>query len=198
MNKIKIVALAAVLTGCASAPQPKVEADGDYRAVGQNPESASIVAGRDQLSDSTVETLSRPPATKIVVQPRKPVDAEDQQCLAEALYWEARGEGEDGMLAVASVIFNRVEDDRFPDTVCGVIYDGGETPPCQFSWWCDGKSDQPTNQAKWWEINSLAYDYLAISPEDPTDGALFYHANSIKNPWRRQLTAQIGNHIFYR
>ena len=111
---------------------------------------------------------------------------------------EFRGEGQHGMLAVASVILNRVEDERFPDTVCGVAYEGGESPPCQFSWWCDGKSDHPTNQAKWSEIDSLANEYLATSPEDPTDGALFYHANTIQNPWRRQLTARIGNHIFYR
>jgi spore germination cell wall hydrolase CwlJ-like protein len=194
MNKIQIVALAALLTGCAQTPQTKVDADGGYRPV----ESAGEVAGQPQLSARSIETPAQLREPIFQAPPRKPVDAQDQQCLAEALYWEARGEGEDGMLAVASVIFNRVEDERFPDTVCDVIYDGGETPPCQFSWWCDGKSDEPTNQAKWWEINSLAYDYLAISPEDPTDGALFYHADSIKTPWRRQLTARIGNHIFYR
>jgi spore germination cell wall hydrolase CwlJ-like protein len=45
------------------------------------------------------------------------------------------------MRAVASVIFNRVADQRFPNSVCGVVQEGGESPPCQFSWWCDGKSD---------------------------------------------------------
>ncbi len=65
-------------------------------------------------------------------------------CLALALYWEAKAEGPEGMLAVASVVLNRVAHPEFPDTVCGVVKQGGETPPCQFSWWCDGASDRPT------------------------------------------------------
>lgn len=198
MNRIQIVTLAALLTGCASAPQPKVEADSPYQAVGQSVGSAGNVAGQPQLSARTVEIQSQPRVTKFQAPPRQEVDAQEQQCLAQALYWEARGEGQHGMLAVASVILNRVEDERFPDTVCGVAYDGGETPPCQFSWWCDGKSDHPTNQTKWVETLDLANEFLAMRPQDPTGGALFYHANSIQDPWSRQLTARIGNHIFYR
>jgi len=102
------------------------------------------------------------------------------------------------MVAVASVVLNRVEDDRFPETVCGVVYQGGETPPCQFSWWCDGKNDDPANQKKWAETLSLANSILMQRPLDPTDGALFYHSTSIPDPWRKPPTAQIGNHIFYR
>ena len=88
--------------------------------------------------------------------------------------------------------------ERFPDTVCAVVYEGGETPPCQFSWWCDGKSDYPADRKQWGEILELAHHYLATRPEDTTQGALFYHATYIKTPWRRELTAQIGNHVFYR
>ena len=114
------------------------------------------------------------------------------------MYWEARGEGRTGMLAVGSVVLNRVADDRFPDTACGVVYQGGETPPCQFSWWCDGKSDRPTHQAAWNASRKLAGDLLAERPGDPTHGALFFHNTSIDSPWRRQRTARIGNHVFYR
>lgn len=114
------------------------------------------------------------------------------------MYWEARGEGQQGMVAVASVVLNRVEDDRFPETVCGVVYQGGETPPCQFSWWCDGKADHPANPAMWTESLSLAETILTERPLDPTEGALFYHNTSIRAPWRRPLTTRIGNHIFYR
>ena len=70
------------------------------------------------------------------------VDGESRHCVALTMYWEARGEGRKGMLAVGSVVLNRVDDDRFPDSACGVVYQGGETPPCQFSWWCDGRSDR--------------------------------------------------------
>ena len=63
----------------------------------------------------------------------EPPDPESQHCLALAMYWEARGEGRQGMLAVGSVVLNRVRDQRFPNSVCGVVYEGGEKPPCQFS-----------------------------------------------------------------
>jgi len=188
LNRIQIVVLAALLTGCASAPQQPSEPDVSYRVDKPRVESVRVTDAQTQQSPHKVDIL--PPARE--------VDARSQQCLALALYWEARGEGRQGMLAVSSVVLNRIEDERFPDTVCGVVYEGGESPPCQFSWWCDGKSDDPINQAKWSEVFSLAHTFLARRPQDPTDGALFYHATSIQNPWRRQLTAQIGNHIFYR
>jgi len=121
-----------------------------------------------------------------------------QHCVALAMYWEARGEGHRGMLAVGSVVLNRVEDNRFPDSVCGVVYQGGEIPPCQFSWWCDGKSDRPTHRALWASSLSLADELLTARPSDPTDGALFFHNTSIRSPWRRERTTRIGNHVFYR
>jgi spore germination cell wall hydrolase CwlJ-like protein len=130
--------------------------------------------------------------------PPRMVDTRSQQCLAQAMYWEARGEGRQGMFAVSSAVLNRVKDDRFPDSVCEVVYEGGESPPCQFSWWCDGKNDDPTNRAQWAEALNLAHTFLAPRPQDLTGGALFYHSTSIQTPWRRDLTAKIGNHTFYR
>ncbi len=176
--------LAALLTACASAPE-------------QLSTSAEVQEVDLVASNSTSETLV---AAEVKVEPirRYPVDAQSHHCLAEAVYWEARGEGEDGMLAVSAVILNRVKDERFPDTVCEVVREGGESRGCQFSWWCDGKSDHPTERELWVEILELSHTYLATRPADPTDGALFYHANYIKRPWRRQQTAEIGKHIFYR
>jgi spore germination cell wall hydrolase CwlJ-like protein len=126
------------------------------------------------------------------------VGAQAQHCVALAMYWEARGEGHRGMLAVGSVVLNRVEDDRFPNSVCGVVYQGGESPPCQFSWWCDGKSDRPTYRELWASSLSIADELLTARPSDPTHGALFFHNTSIRSPWRRERTARIGNHVFYR
>ena len=114
------------------------------------------------------------------------------------MYWEARGEGRRGMLAVGSVVLNRVDDQRFPDNACGVVFEGGETPPCQFSWWCDGKSDRPTHKGLWRDSLALADELLTDRPPDPTRGALFFHNTSIQKPWQRQKTARIGNHLFYR
>ncbi len=102
------------------------------------------------------------------------------------------------MLAVGSVILNRVADERFPSQACEVVYQGGETPPCQFSWWCDGKSDRPTNRAEWLTALSVAETLLTERPPDATGGALFFHSASMQSPWERPKTAQIGNHVFYR
>ena len=97
------------------------------------------------------------------------------RCLALALYWEAKTEGPDGMRAVASVVLNRVAHPEFPDTVCAVVTQGGEQPPCQFSWWCDGRSDQPTDARAWRLARQIAQAALAKAPPDRTRGALFFH-----------------------
>jgi len=190
VKTIQIALVAAVLAGCASvpapAPAPQIET-----------EEVQFIAMPAVERMSPVIIQPQPVELQIELPLRK-VDTRSLHCLAKAMYWEARGEGEDGMLAVSAVILNRVKDERFPDTVCAVIYEGGEAPPCQFSWWCDGKSDYPTDRAQWGEILELSYTYLATRPEDTTEGAVFYHATSIQNPWRRELTAHIGNHIFYR
>ena len=124
----------------------------------------------------------------------------EHQCLALALYWEARGETRDGMVAVGWTILNRAASPEFPATPCGVIYQGGERPPCQFSWWCDGKSDRPRDRDSWIQARVIAAQLLTDPPPDPTGRALFYHSTSIGVPWKRKRTrtAQIGNHVFYR
>ena len=168
LNALPCFFLAALLVGCASAPPPLSDRN----------ES-------DHANKYPVSSVNR-------------VGTQAQHCVALAMYWEARGEGHRGMLAVGSVVINRVEDDRFPDSVCGVVYQGGETPPCQFSWWCDGKSDRPTHGTLWTASLSLADELLTARPGDPTHGALFFHNTSIRAPWRRERTTRIGNHVFYR
>ena len=124
----------------------------------------------------------------------------EHHCLALALYWEARGEPELGMIAVGWTIINRTHSRDFPATPCAVVYEGGEDPPCQFSWWCDGKSDRPRDRRGWLRAQVVAAKLLTRPPPDPTQGALFFHSTSIDVPWARprQRTARIGNHIFYR
>lgn len=122
------------------------------------------------------------------------------ECLALAMYWEARGEGTLGMKAVGSVVLNRVGHRNFPDSVCRVVFQGGETPPCQFSWWCDGKSDRPSNAAQWRHALHTAEDLLTRRRTDPTRGALYFHSTSIVSKWHRRQhpTVRIGRHRFYR
>lgn len=127
-----------------------------------------------------------------------PVDAQSHDCMALTMYWEARGEGREGMIAVGSVVMNRIADEQFPDDTCSVIREGGETAPCQFSWWCDGQSDRPTQDEVWAESREIAREVLTRRPGDPTKGALYFHHESIDPPWEKKRTATIGGHIFYR
>jgi len=127
--------------------------------------------------------------------------ADHERCLATALYWEAKTEEDKGMTAVASVIVNRVGHDEFPDSICAVVKQGGEEPPCQFSFWCDGKSDAPEIGSDGWErAKEIAGDTLQKIPVDVTKGALFFHAEGLETPWilQREKTVEIGGHIFYR
>ena len=123
-------------------------------------------------------------------------------CLALNIYHEARGEPLKGQVAVAQVVLNRVAHVRFPNEVCAVIKDGGEWPRgfCQFSWWCDGRSDAPLESKAWRESLALADEVLSGAHGDPTRGALWYHATSVAPTWRRDFdrTGRIGDHIFYR
>jgi spore germination cell wall hydrolase CwlJ-like protein len=125
---------------------------------------------------------------------------QEAHCLALAIYWEAKNEDEEGMLAVASVVLNRVAHPQFPATVCAVVKQGGEAPPCQFSWWCDGKSDRPQEAHAWAAASRIAARAVQEPPSDRTRGALFFHSSAIDTPWvrKRQRTVRIGRHVFYR
>lgn len=127
-------------------------------------------------------------------------------CLALNIYHEARSEPLVGQIAVAEVVLNRVESPRFPDSICAVVKEGeyrGETPirnKCQFSWWCDGKSDKPKDSIKWEQSINLAYTMLEHPHIDITEGSLFYHAVYVNPSWANDFekVVTIDNHIFYR
>jgi len=128
--------------------------------------------------------------------------AEEIGCLALNIYFEARGEPDLGKIAVAHVVLNRVVDTRFPTTVCEVVRQGGEQQlrRCQFSWWCDGRSDKPRDARSWRIVQAVAHQvYWGFSP-DPTAGALWYHADSVSPSWGHVFNRgpQIGQHVFYK
>ena len=144
------------------------------------------------------------------------------ECLALNMYHEARGQGSAGLLGVSSVVLNRVKDKRFPDTICGVIYQGPtreswktrQTPDpndatfypvkhrCQFSWYCDGRSDEPRDKKTYKRLLTISKSivYNTTNFIDITDGATHYHADYVKPAWAKvkTRTTRIGNHIFYR
>ena len=105
-----------------------------------------------------------------------------------------------GQLAVAAVTLNRVQNSRFPSNVCDVVRQGGviRRHSCQFSWWCDGKKDVPKDAELWRRANTMARLSTAGIVEDPTLGALWYHADYVNPYWaeQKERVAQIGRHIF--
>ncbi|MEM0942755.1 MAG: cell wall hydrolase, partial [Pseudomonadota bacterium] len=122
-------------------------------------------------------------------------------CLTEALYFEARGESIEGQLAVAEVILNRVDSRRYPDTVCGVIRQGESSGRgCQFSYRCDGLSDEMHERKARDQVGKVAWVMLQGKPRIFTDDATHYHTTSVNPRWSRKLkrTTRIGDHIFYR
>src|SRR5215813_11692980 len=96
----------------------------------------------------------------------------DFNCLVQAVYFEAGQEIPEGQRAVAEVILHRTQDPRFPKTVCGVIHDSNPKG-CQFSWWCDGKSDATPDADRWATSKQAVTDVLEAAYPDPTNGALF-------------------------
>ena len=123
-------------------------------------------------------------------------------CLALNVYHEARSEDINGQYAVAHVVMNRVQSDKFPDDTCSVIHQGYEKGKhkCQFSWYCDGKSDTPHDPEAWaWSV-LVAYDVLQGRMPDITDGSTHYHATYVNPYWTKHLNkmGQIGGHIFYK
>jgi spore germination cell wall hydrolase CwlJ-like protein len=123
------------------------------------------------------------------------------QCLAEALYFEARGETVKGQFAVAEVIMNRVESERFPASACGVINQGtGKKYQCQFTYTCDGLKEVIAEPRAWDRVSKVARAVLDGRAPELTDGATHYHTTAVRPKWARVYTrtAEIGVHIFYR
>lgn len=126
----------------------------------------------------------------------------EHHCLADALYFEARGEGRQGEMAVAEVIFHRLRKGTFGHSICNVVYAGAGHPGCQFSFTCNGALRRPRAQAAWEKAQYLAAMILVGQARmtDITGGAISFHATSVSPDWAGAMerTTQIGNHVFYR
>ena len=130
-----------------------------------------------------------------------PKSGKQMSCLAEALYFEARGEPITGQLAVGEVILNRVEDSRYPSSICKVINQGtGRRFACQFTYTCDGKLET-VHERKAYEM-ALKLAKILITTHDGklTKGSTHYHSNYVNPKWSKKFerVAKYGRHIFYR
>ena len=166
------------------------------------------------VTPARIQALTTPPALKGVktkpgealtydtawlsAQPAATGGAEFQ-CLATALYFEARGEGGRGMASVGEVILNRVDSGSFPHSICGVVNQAGNGG-CQFSYTCDGQSDKVREPGAWDAATKVAKALMSGAPRTLTAGATYFHTPAVRPAWSKRFerTAQIGRHIFYR
>jgi spore germination cell wall hydrolase CwlJ-like protein len=162
------------------------------------------------LEQKAAENPSPAPATKAQAITQSEVQAVDPAgvapmddaitCLARSIYWEAKGKDSADMEAVANVVMNRLGHEGFPDTVCGVVKQGSEKKSCQFSWWCDGKSDSVQEEGPYSIAKEIARKALNKQLPDHTHGALYFHDRTVKPDWAKEYikTVDIGLFRFYK
>lgn len=173
----------------------------DMARVTRSAESAPATTQSATINGIKPDTL--PETLAVTTLDQMPsIEGGDEQwrCLAQAIYFEARGEPLKGQIAVAEVVLNRVDNRAYPDTVCGVTNQGASSGrACQFSYACNGTkrmaSPLPRERAE-----KLAAIMLAGRERTVTDGATHFHATYVRPAWSRKFvrTAAIGQHIFYR
>jgi len=145
------------------------------------------------------------------IKAQKIQDEYDEQhyCLALNIYHEARGDSRLGQKAIGYVTLNRVIDDRYPSTICDVVYqahlDRNGNPirnQCHFSWFCDGRSDTPRDEVTWEVAQEVAHEVIQEhgTSEDFTEGSIMYHASYVNPYWVSSYvkTLRIDTHIFYK
>lgn len=125
----------------------------------------------------------------------------ERECLANAIYFEARGESRKGQIAVAQVVLNRVRSPDYPDTICNVVYQNSHKKGCQFSFACDGIPDRIRDKKAWARAQAIAEEFSSgrlLLTE--VAGATHYHARYVSPKWAPAMKrlARIGQHIFYR
>jgi len=174
-------------------------------------ESAKAAVAEDKaekLEKKVVEDAPPPKKTETItpgevqaVDPAGQAPMDDSiTCLARTIYWEAKGADAQDMSAVASVVLNRLGHEGFPDTICGVVKQGVETKACQFSWWCDGRSDQVEEAQRYDVAKEIARKALNQQLKDPTGGALYFHDRNVHPDWAKayRKTAETRHFLFYK
>ncbi len=158
-------------------------------------DSSATVLARDQ------SMLSATAPINLEVLTRAQTAVQSHQCLSEAVYYEARSESRTGQKAVAEVIINRVKSKHYPNSICGVVYQGAErSTGCQFSFACDGSSALTPKGKAWERSQDVATLTVVGGVTSLTGGATHYHNLNVMPVWSDtlKLTKTIGTHKFYR
>jgi hypothetical protein len=183
-------------------PKPKVVADPRQLLRQLDLDVPEDVAALATKPENAADLLASPSAAPAFLAPTGADDrARAEDCLAAAIYYEARSEPLDGQRAVAQVVLNRVRDRAFPKTVCGVVYQGHERRTgCQFSFTCDGSMLRRRNESAWERSRLVADQALAGYVYAPAGSATHYHASYMLPWWAPSLTriGLIGSQVFYR
>jgi len=205
-DRVLIVALAVILAaasaavGAAASNRPYTEQMVAHPAVAQV--VRPVVPAKAVTADAFVPTVAKPthPATAADLAMAQLLA--EHRCLSEVMYYEARGEGKDGQMAVAEVVFHRLRHGHYGHSICAVVYEGAGTHGCQFSFACDGELTEAKSGAAWRSAETLAARILTgeTALHDITGDATHFHAVSVAPDWADNMerTVQIGNHIFYK
>ncbi|AMU94545.1 MAG TPA: cell wall hydrolase [Sphingopyxis sp.] len=167
-------------------PAADVPADSDAAAPSTEAETPVDTATDDSAVADTLAQL-------VAATPKPETIDPELRCLAQAVYFESRGESLAGQLAVAHVVINRAKSGRFPTSLCGVVHQ-----PSQFSFVRRGKMPAVRNAGQWSNAIAIAQIARDGSWQNKAPGALFFHARYVSPGWRKTRIAQIDNHIFYR
>lgn len=165
--------------------------------------SASLFESPDARAMMVQAVLRGPselrPEQSAPVEPQ--IDARQHSCLSQAIYYEARGETQRGQAAVAEVIMNRVRSRAYPNSICGVVYEGSHrSTGCQFTFTCDGSLGHRPRGRAWTQAQRVATAVMLGYNRPVTQGATHYHTHAVNPVWNSGLvrTTSIGSHVFYR
>jgi spore germination cell wall hydrolase CwlJ-like protein len=214
-NPLGLGALVAVLGSCSTMTLQQAQQDLSYASVSlEIPQAAAaldasappLLTGIPALEANAalpVATSTGPTASSWRFAAATPIaQMRAGDCLAQAIFYEARSESEEGQRAVAQVVLNRVRHPAWPNSVCGVVYQGAMRPGggCQFTFTCDGSLRFAPYGEGWTRARRLAGEALAGRVFEPVGLSTFYHANYVMPGWAPRLlkTAVIGTHMFYR
>lgn len=172
---------------------------------------AGAFSGDSLLIENAVQTASiLMPAPGVpmdvdtpLVRVKASVMEQERRCLAAGIYFEARGESTEGQLAVARVILNRVSSKHYPDSICGVVYQGASRKTgCQFSFTCDNRLSKKPSERRAWAKALRTAEFVTLGRLDDTKvaPAMFYHTDYVQPYWASSMVevAKIGRHIFYK
>jgi len=199
MRQIWVVTCLAtiILAGQATAADQAQKAEAAENKAGVLEQKSAAKGNKTPPSPSEIITKTESQAVDPVG--KEPLD-DAITCLSRTIYWEAKREGAAGMEAIANVVMNRLGHKGFPNTICEVVRQGHERGACQFSWWCDGRSDDAEEDKPYTIAKEIARKALNRQLPDRTGGAMYFHQQKLTPGWSEKYikTVEIGEHVFYK